>query len=193
MTKTKRSTYLLIGAAVVLVAAATVLCVFLLRPKTTIASLMGLESADQIEKMELATFQYRLFDSDPFIPTVTRKDITGSELGEQYAAAFFSLLVTEYPQEDCVGTSALLGGTPDFSAIIVTVKDGSRTRFGYTQYIMPVEKMRGIVEESKISSYMSFGGPLDQRDTDVEDCYFSVPDSQLFTKDFIQYKVSETP
>lgn len=119
MTKTKRSTYLLIGAAVVLVAAATVLCVFLLRPKTTIASLMGLESADQIEKMELATFQYRLFDSDPFIPTVTRKDITGSELGEQYAAAFSRCRLQSTPKRTVSERARSLAAHPTFQQLLL--------------------------------------------------------------------------
>ena len=57
MTKTKRRTLLIIGAALLL-AAAAVLCVFLLRPKTTIASLMELDSPDQIVKIELAEFRF---------------------------------------------------------------------------------------------------------------------------------------
>ena len=54
MSKAKRRTLLIIGAAAVLLAAAAVLCVFLLRPKTTIASLMELDSPEDVYKRQIS-------------------------------------------------------------------------------------------------------------------------------------------
>lgn len=189
MTKTKRRTLLIIGAALLL-AAAAVLCVFLLRPKATIASLMELDSPDQIVKIELAEFRFGADEDnpDPTALSFQRTDITDLEIGERYREEIFSIEVTEYEREQCITSSDVLGRIPDFWAIMLTV-EGDGTAFSGTRvYYLPVEMMRGLSRDSKIDSY---GVVYYKEGNDLcGERFFSLPDSKLFNKDFIRNEIS---
>lgn len=189
MTKTKRRTLLIIGAALLL-AAAAVLCVFLLRPKATIASLMELDSPDQIVKIELAEFRFGADADtpDPAALSFQRTDITDLEIGERYREEIFSIEVTEYEREQCITSSDVLGRIPDFWAIMLTV-EGDGTAFSGTRvYYLPVEMMRGLSRDSKIDSY---GVVYYKEGNDLcGERFFSLPHSRLFNKDFIQNEIS---
>ena len=188
MSKAKRSTLLIIGAAAVLLAAAAVLCVFLLRPKTTIASLMELDSPDQIVKIELAEFRFGVDDPDPNALSFQKADITDIELGKQYRDAIFSMGVSEYERNQCITSSDILGRIPDFWAIMLTV-EGDGTAFSSTRvYYLPVEMMRGMSVDLKIDSY---GVVYYKEGNDLcGERFFSLPDSRLFNKGFIQNEIS---
>ena len=188
MSKAKRRTLLIIGAAAVLLAAAAVLCVFLLRPKTTIASLMELDSPDQIVKIELAEFRFGVDDPDPNDLSFQKADITDIELGKQYRDAIFSMGVSEYERNQCITSSDILGRIPDFWAIMLTV-EGDGTAFSSTRvYYLPVEMMRGMSVDLKIDSY---GVVYYKEGNDLcGERFFSLPDSRLFNKDFIQNEIS---
>lgn len=187
MTKTKRRTLLIIGAALLLTLAA-VLCVFLLRPKTTIASLMELDSPDQIEKIELAEFRFGLDSPDPNALSFQKADITGAELGKQYQDAIFSMEVSEYEREQCITSSDIVGRTPDFWAVMLTVKSSDTASSGSKIYYLPVEMMRGMSDGSKIDSYALM---YTKNGNEISnEHFFSLPDNKLFTKDFIRNQVS---
>lgn len=190
MTKTKRRTLLIIGATAVLLAAAAVLCVFLLRPKTTIASLMELDSSDQIVKIELAEFRFGADadNPDPVALSFQRTDITDFEIGERYREAIFSMEVTEYEREQCITSSDILGRTPDFWAVMLTVEGDDASFSGTRVYYFPVEMMRCLSRDSKIDSY---GIVYYKEGNDLcGERFFSLPDSRLFNKDFIQNEIS---
>lgn len=189
MTKAKRRILFVTGAAILL-AAAAVLCVLLLRPKTTIASLMELDSPDQIVKIELAEFRFGADadNPDPAALSFQRVDITDLERGREYRDAVFSMEVSEYEREACLTSSDIMGNSPDFWAVMLTV-EGEGTSFSGTRvYYLPVEMMRGLSRDSKIDSYAAIyyreGNEL------CNERFFSLPDSRLFNKDFIQNEIS---
>lgn len=187
MTKTKRRTLLIIGAALLLTLAA-VLCVFLLRPKTTIASLMELDSPDQIEKIELAEFRFGLDSPDPNALSFQKADITDAELGKQYQDAIFSMEVSEYEREQCITSSDIVGRTPDFWAVMLTVKSSDTASSGSKIYYLPVEMMRGMSDGSKIDSYALM---YTKNGNEISnEHFFSLPDNKLFIKDFIRNQIS---
>lgn len=189
MTKAKRRILFVTGAAILLTAT-VVLCVFLLRPKMTIASLMGLDSPDQIVKIELAEFRFGADadNPDPAALSFQRVDITDLEWGREYRDAVFSMEVSEYEREACLTSSDIMGKSPDFWAVMLTVEDDGASLSGTRVYYLPVEMMRGLSRNAKIDSY----GVLYYKEGNslCDERFFSLPDSRLFNKDFIQNEIS---
>ena len=91
--------------------------IYSLFPKTTVASILHLDSKDQIVKIEIG--KSMISNNDSFFSETKREwlDITGSPLGERYANAFFA-----HPIEPVKGPTALYMGNNKYEYETVAIR-----------------------------------------------------------------------
>lgn len=191
MKLTKKHLFLLILAFLFLA-----VLIYTLFPKTTLASLLRLDSKDQIAKIEIGS-AYTPDGIYPTSPDHEREwlDITDTPLGDRYIDAFFSSPVKAqdslypYYQDLFIETTAVritLSVSDDYPftnrrhTIFVgwPEPEGNGFWFQFNLHYTPEEQMR-------LQEKLNAEGKGEMAKSDAFWAY-TLPDSELFTVDFIQ-------